>query len=213
LADAHGIALVGGDTTQGPLNICITVIGEAPAGAALLRSGAGVGDDLYVSGQLGDARLALQVFRGTLSLGGESFEQVRRAMECPQPRVALGQALRGLASSAIDVSDGLLGDLGHILQASGVGARLSVDDLPRSAVLATLPLALQREFGLAGGDDYELLFTAPPKARAAVQQAALRSATPVTRIGRIEAAAGLRLVDGQEQILPLSFSSFDHFKS
>ncbi len=213
LADVHGIALVGGDTTQGPLNICITVVGEAPAGAALLRSGAGVGDDLYVSGQLGDARLALQVFRGTLSLGGESFEQVRRAMECPQPRVALGQALRGLASSAIDVSDGLLGDLGHILQASGVGARLSVDELPRSAVLATLPLALQREFGLSGGDDYELLFTAPPKARAAVQQAALRSATPVTRIGRIEAAAGLRLVDGQEQVLPLSFSSFDHFKS
>ena len=213
LADAHGIALVGGDTTQGPLNICITVIGEAPAGAALLRSGAGVGDDLYVSGQLGDARLALQVFRGTLSLGGESFEQVRRAMECPQPRVALGQALRGLASSAIDISDGLIGDLGHILQASGVGARMSVDELPRSAVLATLPLALQREFGLSGGDDYELLFTAPVTARAAVQQAALRSATPVSRIGRIEAAVGLRLVDAQEQILPLSFSSFDHFKS
>jgi thiamine-monophosphate kinase len=213
LADAHGIALVGGDTTQGPLNICITVIGEAPAGAALLRSGAGVGDDLYVSGQLGDARLALQVFRGTLSLAGESFEQVRRAMECPQPRVALGQALRGVASSAIDISDGLLGDLGHILQASGVGARLSVDELPRSAVLATLPLALQREFGLAGGDDYELLFTAPPTVRAAVQQAALRSATPLTRIGHIEVAAGLRLVDAQGQILPLSFSSFDHFKS
>ena len=213
LADAHGIALVGGDTTQGPLNICITVIGEVPAGAALLRSGAAVGDDLYVSGQLGDARLALQVFRGTVSLGGESFEQVRRAMECPLPRVALGQALRGVASSAIDVSDGLLGDLGHILQASGVGARLSVDELPRSAVLATLPLALQREFGLSGGDDYELLFTAPAAAHEAVQQAALRSATSVTRIGRIEAAAGLRLVDGQEQILPLSFSSFDHFKS
>jgi thiamine-monophosphate kinase len=213
LADAHGIALVGGDTTQGPLNICITVIGEAPAGAALLRSGAGVGDDLYVSGQLGDARLALQVFRGTLSLAGESFEQVRRAMECPQPRVALGQALRGVASSAIDISDGLLGDLGHILQASGVGARLSVDELPRSAVLATLPLALQREFGLAGGDDYELLFTALPTVRAAVQQAALRSATPLTRIGHIEVAAGLRLVDAQGQILPLSFSSFDHFKS
>ena len=213
LADMHGIALVGGDTTQGPLNICITVIGEAPAGMALLRSGAGVGDDLYVSGQLGDARLALQVFRGTVNLGGESFEKVRRAMECPQPRVALGQALRGVASSAIDVSDGLLGDLGHILQTSGVGAHLTVDELPRSTVLATLPLALQREFGLAGGDDYELLFTAPATAREAVQQASLRSATPVTRIGRIEAAAGLRLLDDQGQVLPLSFSSFDHFKS
>ena len=106
LADAHGITLIGGDTTAGPLNICITVIGEVPAGSALLRSGARAGDDLYVSGRLGDARLALEVFRGKLSLPGEQFEQVRLAMECPQPRVALGQALRGIASSAIDLSDG-----------------------------------------------------------------------------------------------------------
>jgi thiamine-monophosphate kinase len=213
LADAHGIHLVGGDTTQGPLNISITVMGEAPAGMALLRSGAKVGDDVYVSGQLGDARLALEVFRGSISLPGEQFEQVRRAMETPQPRVALGQALRGVASSAVDVSDGLIGDLGHILQRSAVGASLEVELLPYSAVLAAQPLALRRECGLAGGDDYELVFTAAPAQRGAVQCAAEESSTPVTRIGRIEAASGLRLLDQQGQALPHSFSSFDHFKS
>ena len=213
LADAHGIALVGGDTTAGPLNICITVMGEAPAGAALLRSGARTGDDLYVSGTLGDARLALEMFRGALSLPGAQFEQVRLAMECPQPRVALGQALRGVATSAIDVSDGLIGDLGHILQRSGVGASLDVDALPCSAILAAQPLALRREMGLAGGDDYELVFTAAAAAREAVQRAAAQSATPVTRIGRIESEPGLRLLDAEGQVLPLSLQSFDHFKS
>jgi len=215
LADAHGIALIGGDTTAGPLNICITVMGEAPAGTALLRSGARVGDDVYVSGHtLGDARLALEVFRGTVVLPGAQFDTVRLAMECPQPRVALGQALRGVASSAIDVSDGLLGDLGHILQRSGVGACLEVDSLPRSTILAAQPLALRREMGLAGGDDYELVFTASPSARAAVQQAAVHSATPVTRIGCIEAASsGLRLVDAQGQALALHYAGFDHFKA
>ncbi|MCV2370314.1 thiamine-phosphate kinase [Roseateles oligotrophus] len=213
LADAHGIALVGGDTTQGPLNISITVMGEAPAGMALLRSGARVGDDIYVSGQLGDARLALEVFRGKLALSGEQFEQVRRAMECPQPRVPLGQALRGIAHSAVDVSDGLIGDLGHILQRSGVGARLDVDLLPCSAVLAAQAQAIRRECGLAGGDDYELVFTAAPEQRAAVLRAAEPSGTPVTLIGRIEAELGLRLLDAQGQVLPHQFSSFDHFKS
>ena len=215
LAQRHGIALVGGDTTQGPLNICITVMGEVPRGQALLRSGAKVGDDLYVSGTtLGDARLALEVFRGTAQLAGADFETVRRAMECPQPRVELGLALRGLARSAIDVSDGLLGDLGHILKASGVGACLNADALPRSAVLAAQDLALQRECGLAGGDDYELVFSAPSDeaGRAAVAAAAAASGTPVQRIGRIEAEPGLRLVDATGQPLLTQFSSFDHFK-
>ena len=212
LADEHGIALVGGDTTQGPLNLCITVMGEAPAGSALLRSGARAGDDLYVSGTLGDARLALEVFRGKLSLSGEAFEQVRRAMECPTPRVALGQALRGVATSAIDVSDGLAGDLGHVLRRSKVGATLNVDALPRSSVLEVQALALRREMGLAGGDDYELVFTAPLAARDAVARAAAASNTPVTRIGSIEAQQGLRLVDSAGAALDLQFASFDHFK-
>ncbi len=213
LADEHRIALVGGDTTQGPLNICVTVFGEIPSGTALLRSGARVGDDLYVSGTVGDARLALEVFRGKLSLAGEQFDAVRRAMELPQPRVALGLALRGVATSAIDVSDGLVGDLGHILARSGVGASLDVDALPKSAILAAQPLDFRREMGLAGGDDYELVFTAPVSARAAVLIASAQSNTPVTRIGRIEAEPGLRLHGARGQILPLQLQAFDHFKS
>lgn len=213
LADAHGCELAGGDTTQGPLNLCITVFGEVPPGQALLRSGARAGDDLYVSGQVGDARLALEAFRGSVALSGDHFEQVRVAMEQPQPRVALGLALRGIASSAIDVSDGLLGDLGHILERSQVGARIEVDLLPRSAVLAAQTLARQRECTLAGGDDYELVFTAPASKADAVQAAARTSATRVTRVGRIDDSRQLILVDAQGQAVPNHFGSFDHFKS
>jgi len=214
LADAHGIALVGGDTTAGPLNICITVMGEAPAGAALLRRGGQAGDDLYVSGRLGDARLALETFRGTLMLEtGAEFEQARLAMECPAPRVALGQALRGIAHSAIDVSDGFAGDLGHILSRSGLGATVRVDELPRSALLARQPLALQRLCTLTGGDDYELIFSAPVQARTAVLAAAAESATLVTRVGQLDAAPGLRLLDRGGQLLREDLASFDHFKS
>lgn len=213
LADAHGCELVGGDTTQGPLNICITVFGEVPRGQALLRSGARAGDDLYLSGRVGDARLALEGFRGTVALAGDTFEQARIAMEQPQPRVALGVALRGVASSAIDVSDGLLGDLGHILTRSGVGARVEVDRVPRSDHLAAQPLALQRECTLAGGDDYELLFTAPPAQAGAVQAASRAAGTPVTRIGRIDDSGRLSLVDANGDEVPNRFGSFDHFKS
>lgn len=213
LADAHGIALAGGDTTAGPLNVCITVMGEAPQGQVLLRSGARPGDELWISGTLGDARLALEVFRGTLSLPGDQFAQVRRAMELPQPRLALGQALRGIASSAIDVSDGLGGDLGHVLKASGVGAELQVDALPRSAVLAAQDPVLQLECLLAGGDDYELVFTAPADRHQAVREAAARAGTPVSCVGRISAEPGLRLLDAQGQPVARRFASFDHFKS
>lgn len=153
LADRHGIELVGGDTTAGPLNLCITAFGQVPAGTALLRSGARAGDELWVSGTLGDARAALECFRGTLAVDAAAFEQLRRAMECPEPRVALGRRLRGIASSAIDLSDGLLGDLGHVLRRSGVGARLRLDALPRSAVLAALAPPLQQECLLRGGDE------------------------------------------------------------
>lgn len=213
LADAHGIALVGGDTTAGPLNICITVMGETPAGTALLRSGAQAGDDLYVSGTLGDARLALEAFRGTVQLSGEDFSMARRAMEQPLPRVALGQALRGVARSAIDVSDGFVGDLGHVLKRSGLGATVQADALPCGPALAKQPLALQRLCTLAGGDDYELIFSAPPSARAAVRAASAASGTPVTRVGCLDAEAGLRLIDAQGQVLPELPAGFDHFKT
>ncbi len=211
LADRHGIELVGGDTTAGPLNLCITVMGQVPAGQALLRSGARAGDRLWVSGRLGDARLALEVFRGTASLAGDAFDQVRLAMECPEPRVALGLALRGVASAAIDLSDGLAGDLGHVLQRSGVGARVALAALPRSAVLAAQPAALQRECLLHGGDDYELLFSAPPAMDEAVRAAGARAGVAVTPIGRITTGPGLVVVDELGREAPMAARGFDHF--
>ena len=214
LADAHACELIGGDTTQGPLNICIAVFGEVPQGAALLRSGARAGDDLYVSGTLGDARLALEVFRGTVPLAGDDFERVRLAMEQPSPRVALGLALRGVATSAIDVSDGLLGDLAHVLRRSAVGAEVQVDALPISAELRALPTPLQRQFALAGGDDYELVFTAPPARAAAVEAAARQADVAVTRIGRIVGGAfGVSLVDAHGRPVQNGYASFDHFQA
>ena len=213
LADAQGIVLAGGDTTAGPLNLNITAMGEVPAGQALLRSGARVDDDIWVSGTLGDARLALEVFRGTLSLSAAQFDEVRLRMEMPEPRVALGKALRGLATSAVDVSDGLAGDLGHVLQRSNVGATLRLADLPRSAVLGAMPEDLQRLCLLTGGDDYELVFTAPPDARQRVLEAGRAAGTPVYRIGRIESAPGLRVVDGLGHAVRDLPRSFDHFKS
>jgi thiamine-monophosphate kinase len=213
LAERHGIELVGGDTTAGPLNICITVFGQVPAGRALLRSGARAGDELWVSGTLGDARAALECFRGTLAVDARAFERLRHAMELPEPRVALGRRLRGIARSAIDLSDGLLGDLGHVLQRSGVGARLQFDALPRSAVLAALPLALQQECLLRGGDDYELLFSAAPAQHQAVLAAAREAGVPVTPIGHVESGAALVVVDAAGQPLQTATGGFDHFKT
>jgi thiamine-monophosphate kinase len=221
LADAHDCELIGGDTTRGPLAICITVFGEVPPGQALLRSGAHAGDDLYVSGTLGDARLALEVFRGTRSLPQPAFDAARIRMETPTPRVALGLALRGVATAAADISDGLVGDLGHILKASRVGACIDTSiaiNLIANRGHLTLgngqfDAETALECVLAGGDDYELVFTAPPSARSRVKAAALQSETSVTRIGVIEAAGGLRLVDATGQPVHRRFASFDHFAS
>jgi thiamine-monophosphate kinase len=216
LADAHDCELIGGDTTQGPLNLCITVFGEVPVvtgkSQALLRSGARPGDDIYVSGTLGDARLALEALQGQLSVPAAALAAARIRLEQPRPRVALGLALRGLATAAIDVSDGLLGDLGHILQASACGATVDTASAQSLLACAAIDGARRLDYVLAGGDDYELLFTAPPAARAAVLAAAQASATPVTHIGRIEAAPGLRLLDGQGAPLPNRYASFDHFR-
>ncbi len=212
LADAHDCELIGGDTTAGPLTIGITVLGEVPAGGALLRSGARPGHELWVSGQPGEARLALEAFRGTLRLSADDFQTTRDRMECPTPRVALGLALRGVASAAIDVSDGLLGDLGHILRRSGVGATLHTERLPRSACLARQPGALQLDMLLAGGDDYELLFTAPAAAHAQVLHAAQQAGVAVHCFGHIEAEPGLRLLE-QGQPLANRWTSFDHFRA
>jgi thiamine-monophosphate kinase len=217
LADAHHCTLIGGDTTKGPLNICITVFGEVPVeqgrSLALLRSGARVGDELWVSGTLGDARLALHALQGQRTVPAEVLLAARHRLERPTPRVALGLALRGVASAAMDLSDGLAGDLGHLLQASNCGAELS------AAALAGLPachwsglsevdrLALV----LGGGDDYELLFSAAPSQNAAVRAASATAGVPVTRIGQLVATPGLRVLDAQGQPLPGHFQSYDHF--
>ena len=219
LADQHGCELVGGDTTRGPLNICITVFGEVPRGQALLRSGARAGDDLYVSGTLGDARLALEALLGHISLSPDALTQAKARLEQPTPRVALGQALRGIATAAIDISDGLAGDLAHLLKASGVGAWLdtsvAINLIAASAYKTSASGLFDTQkalaFVLAGGDDYELAFTAPAARRQAVEAASSASQTPVTRIGQIEQATGLRLVDAHGQLVAGQFRSFDHF--
>ena len=217
LADAHHCELVGGDTTQGPLNLCITVFGEVPSGQAILRNGAQVGDDLWVSGTLGDARLALDALLRQHALPAPVLAQARQRLEAPTPRVALGQALRGIASSAIDVSDGLLGDLGHILQASGVGASVDIRATRQllhaghHPLMSAMALSRLDACTLAGGDDYELCFTAPPEQRAAVEAVARATDTPVTRIGSIEAQHGLRVLGPDGRPLTQRWPGFDHF--
>jgi thiamine-monophosphate kinase len=217
LADAHRCELVGGDTTRGPLAINITVFGEVPSGQALLRSGAKAGDDVWVSGTLGDARLALEAFRGTVSLPQDVLAAARLRLEMPQPRVALGMALRGIATSAIDLSDGLLGDVGHILRQSAVGATVQAPAASGllAAARAGWPVEPERiqELVFAGGDDYELAFTAPAKARDAVQAASALSGTPVTRIGVLESQPGLRVVDAAGRAVAHDCRGFDHFAS
>lgn len=219
LADAHRCPLIGGDTTAGPLNLCITVFGQLPAGRALRRDGAREGDDIWVSGTLGDARLALGALRGEWTLPPDVGAAARERLERPTPRLALGMALRGIASACADVSDGLTGDLGHILKASAVGACLQAKMCSHLTAagqhhsMAESPIdseALLRA-ALSGGDDYELVFTASAATRGDVAEAAERAGTQVTRIGSIEAQPGLRLIDGQGQLQPLAPRAFDHF--
>ncbi|WP_020651868.1 thiamine-phosphate kinase [Massilia niastensis] len=213
LADAFDCELIGGDTTRGPLNICITVFGELAPGHALRRDAARPGDDIWISGTLGDARLALAGSLGEVGLDAEAHAQAALRMHLPSPRVALGLALAGApaAHAALDISDGLVGDLGHILAASGVGATLDVDALPAGPVLARQPLELRRRFTAAGGDDYELCFTAPAHARAAVLAAGAETGTAVTRVGTIDVALGLRMVDASGAPLDLGLRGWDHF--
>lgn len=211
LADQYGCQLIGGDTTKGPLNICITVLGEVPIGQALRRDKAQVGDDVWVSGTLGDARLALAGYRKQLNLSAADQQQAALRMHTPTPRIGLGLGLRGIAHAAIDISDGLIGDLNHILERSNVGATLWCDALPVSALLARQSDVVRREFALAGGDDYELCFTTSAAIRSSVLAAAQQAATAVTRIGYIDSTQGIRLVDANNQLLPLSVRSFDHF--
>lgn len=208
LAEQEKVSLIGGDTTRGPLSITVTAMGVVPAGQALRRDGARPGDDLYVSGTLGDAGLGLRL--ALLQWPDEMAESDRgfllQRLHQPTPRLALGRALRGLASSCLDVSDGLAQDLGHILQASGVGAVLMLETLPRSAALRDIDAAFADVLALNSGDDYELLFTAP----AAVREKIAGLGLACQRIGRISATPGLRLQrDGVDIDMPLA--GFRHF--
>jgi thiamine-monophosphate kinase len=215
LADRHGVDLIGGDTTRGPLNLCVTAIGEVPAGAALTRSGARPGDDVYVSGTLGDAALALAAMGGHVSLPEDAFAACRQRLELPEPRVALGLALRGVASSAIDVSDGLVGDLGHIVERSGVGARVDVARLPASPWLAAMLKDGRRSPALscllAGGDDYELCFTAANPQRERIAALAGSLGLALTRIGKITATGGFTVRDETGAAMKALPRAYDHF--
>jgi len=208
LAEEFGVSLIGGDTTKGPLTMTVTIMGEVPAGAALRRNGAKVGNDIWVSGNLGDAAHR----RGLLKLDeGDYMEAVMRLYE-PAPRVKLGQALRGLATSAIDISDGLLADLDHICSLSKVGATVEADRLPVSAIGAK---HIETPAGLtavvAGGDDYELCFTAPVNARDSIEDLTEILGVPLTRIGEIRKGKGVSLMGADGKAIAVDGRGFDHF--
>jgi thiamine-monophosphate kinase len=205
LADRHGVALVGGDTTRGELSITIAAMGEVPPGQALLRSGARAGDVVCVTGTLGDAAAGLALLQG-----GVIDAALRVRLDRPEPRIDAGRALRGIARAAIDLSDGLAGDLQHILDASGVGAEVRVDALPASAALQSrLPSAVSRfPYQAGGGDDYELCLCIPPE-RVDAARAALD--IPLAAIGRISATPGLRFVDDAGITVSLDRTAYRHF--
>lgn len=208
LADAHRIALVGGDTTRGPLSICVTVHGFVAPGRALRRDAARVGDEVWVSGTLGDAAAGLRHWRQ----GAIGDVALRARLDRPTPRVALGRALADIAHACIDLSDGLLADLAHVCRASGAGAEILVDDLPASAALhAAFDGAARRDLQAAGGDDYELCFTVPADLRADVERVARESATPVTRIGRIVDGTDVRAITADGHAWRPARPGFEHF--
>lgn len=213
LAEKHHCALIGGDTTRGPLNICITVFGEIPSNKALRRDRAKAGDDIWVSGTLGEARAALEFLKGTVSLDAAVMGAALTHLQMPIPRVELGMAIRPHAHAAIDLSDGLLGDLSHILNRSKVGAAINIDALPAGPVLHDLPHDFRLRCMLAGGDDYELCFTAPVSSRPAILEAARQTGTAAAVIGTIKNEPGLRLLNAKGEPQAFSDKSFDHFSN
>lgn len=208
LAAVHGVSVIGGDTTRGPLTISVTILGETPQGKALRRDAANVGDDVWVSGELGLAAAALQQKLGKLPI--VLPDACLQKLERPQPRVALGQALLGLAHAALDVSDGFAADLSHILARSGVAADVWLDALPTHTALLAQGDVL-RACIAAGGDDYELCFTAAAVDEAAVLAAGQAAGVAVTKVGRIVAGQGLRLLDAAGAVVQLERLGYDHF--
>ena len=222
MANEHSCSLIGGDTTAGPLNICITAFGSIPTGKAIQRKGAKLGEDIWVSGELGDARLTLAALRHEVLLPDLDLKQIEHRMHQPTPRVELGTQLRGIASAALDISDGLLGDLKHILKESQVDAQIFLDLLPKSAILRKQSEALQNEFAACGGDDYEICFTAPSDQRNVIEKLSNSLHLPLTRIGQTtvmkntEASIVLFSADGKpmsDSDTKILLKSFDHFLS
>ena len=213
LADEYQIGLIGGDTTHGPLNLSITILGEVPQGKALRRDGAQAGDEIWVSGKLGDAALALAHLQGKLKLDDADFKVVEAALNRPVPRVALGLALRGIAHSAIDISDGLLADLGHILERSKVAAEIQFAALPVSThLLPYLGQALGRQCALAGGDDYELCFTAATARHVEIETLSAQLALPLSCIGNIVAGTACTVYAADGNVMKIQETGYDHFK-
>jgi len=205
-ADEFGVDVIGGDTTKGPRNFCVTIFGEVPTGQALLRSGAREADDIWISGRPGRAAQGLAHLQGRLVLDEPARADCLAALHRPQPRVALGLALRGLADAAIDVSDGLLADLGHILDESKASAHLCIPDLP--------PPGIERDCWLSGGDDYELIFTAPAERRREVETLVTRLSLALTRIGTVAGGVSPRLTLCEPDGTPIEVEQlgYDHFR-
>ncbi len=212
LAQAHQVELIGGDTTAGPLNICVQIIGEVESGKALRRSGAKPGDDIWISGHLGDAALGLAHLQQQIQLKPEEIEQCMAVLLRPVARVDLGRQLINLAHSAIDISDGLIADLEHILNSSKVAATIQIDTLACSKILKKyLPQPLAINCLLAGGDDYELCFTAAETKRIKIEQLALKLSIPLTCIGKITPGKGLLVLDKNLATITPETKGYDHF--
>jgi thiamine-monophosphate kinase len=220
IANEYDCPLIGGDTTAGPLNICITAFGSIPKDKAIRRSGALEGDDIWVSGTVGDARLALAALRHEIELSKEELASIEARMHQPTPRLNLGLALREVANSALDISDGLLGDLKHILKQSGKDAEVFLDQIPKSVTLRKQALAIQNQYSANGGDDYELCFTAASGKRDVIAKISADLNLPLTQIGSIKSmqhsAPEIHIIDndGKElnsQQAALLLKSFDHF--
>jgi thiamine-monophosphate kinase len=220
LANTYSCPLIGGDTTAGPLNICITAFGALPMGKAIRRSGAMAGDDIWVSGTVGDARLALAALRHEINLPPTDLELIENRLHQPVPRVELGIAIRGIATAALDISDGLLGDLKHLLESSHKDAEVFVDRIPKSVILQKMKVPLQTQFAACGGDDYELCFTAPSSQRIAINNIGQALKLSLTQIGSIKpmqnnlATISLMTSDGQDldaNTTAALLKSFDHF--
>lgn len=211
LCEFYNVELIGGDTTQGPLSITITAQGLTPKDSYLSRSGAKAGDWLYVTGDIGDAALALQQITGKVDIAPEFIDTIKKKLDYPKPRVLAGVTLREYATSAIDLSDGLIADLGHICQASNVGANVVLDSLPLSSIMRDSLLADDAiALALSGGDDYELLFTVSEDNKVGMETAMSHAGTPVTCIGQINTSQTISTTLNNKPI-PINTAGFEHF--